>query len=104
MILKRTEKDGMIKAMYESSNILASTYNTVNQQLTIIFNRGAQYTYDEISASEYMRFETADSQGKVLNSHIKKHNFTKLDDVTVPPPSAEYIASLSIKALLILDS
>ena len=30
-----------------------------------------------------MRFEIAESQGKVFNSHIKKYPTTKLDDVNV---------------------
>ena len=33
-----------------------------------------------------------------------KTPITKLEEVTEPPPSAEYIASLSIKALLTLYS
>jgi len=35
MILKRKEKDGIVKAIYSSSNICASVYNTVTNELTI---------------------------------------------------------------------
>lgn len=81
MILKRQEKDGVIKAMYSSSNICASTYNTVNNELTIIFNHGGQYKYADVTKTDYMRFELAESQGSVLNTHIKKYTSTKLDGV-----------------------
>ena len=83
MILKRQEKDGIIKAIYSSSNICASTYNSVNNELTIIFNHGGQYKYADVAKTDYMRFETADSQGSVLNTHIKKYSTSKLDSVDV---------------------
>lgn len=77
MILKRVEKDGVVKVIYDSSNILASTYDKVSRDLTITFKRGVQYKYLDVSPSDYMRFEVAESQGSVLNSNIKKYNFEK---------------------------
>jgi hypothetical protein len=81
MLLKRKEKDGKIKVIYESSNILASTYDTVTQDLTIIFKAGTQYKYAGVSKADYFRFEIADSQGAVFSSHIKKYLTTKLDAI-----------------------
>ena len=81
MILKRKEKDGIVKAIYSSSNICASVYNTVTNELTIIFSNGGQYKYTDVAKTDYMRFETADSQGSVLNTHIKKYTTSKLDSV-----------------------
>jgi hypothetical protein len=81
MILKKQEKDNVVKAIYASSNICASTYNKTNKDLTIIFNNGGQYKYANVSETDYTRFELADSQGNVFNSHIKKHDFEKLDKV-----------------------
>ncbi len=81
MILKRQEKDGKIKAMYESSNILASTYDTATNDLTIIFKAGTQYKYSKVSRTDYMRFEIAESQGAVFNTHIRKYPTTKLESV-----------------------
>lgn len=81
MILKRQETDGIIKAIYSSSNICASTYNTTNNDLVVIFNHGGQYRYTSVSKTDYMRFETADSQGSVLNTHIKKYASSKMDSV-----------------------
>lgn len=89
MILKKQEKDNKVKAIYSSSNICASTYDKTKKTLTIIFNHGGQYQYDNVSGSDYMRFEIADSQGKVLNSHIKSHTTTKLDAVDTKTILAE---------------
>ena len=83
MILKRVEKDDKIKGLYESSNILASTYEPKTKDLTIIFKRGASYTYKNVDKNDYFRFETADSQGEVLNKHIKKYDSIKNDVVDV---------------------
>lgn len=83
MILKRQEKDGIIKAIYSSSNICASTYNSTSNELIIIFSHGGQYKYSDVAKTDYMRFETADSQGSVLNTHIKKYASSKLDSVDV---------------------
>lgn len=79
MILKRVEKENKIKAIYASSNILASTYDKSDNSLTLIFNKGAQYKYPGVSLTDYTRFELAESQGVVLNSHIKKYPFEKLE-------------------------
>ena len=83
MILKRVEKDEKIKSIYESSNILASTYEPKTKDLTIIFKRGAIYTYKNVDKNDYFRFETADSQGEILNKHIKKYEAIKNDVVDV---------------------
>jgi len=83
MILERVEQDELVKALYESSNIVASTYNKTNKNLNIIFKHGGSYTYQNVSATDYMRFETADSQGKILNSNLKSYSFLKHEPVDV---------------------
>ena len=83
MILKRVEKDDKIKGIYESSNILASSYETSTKDLTIIFKRGVSYTYKNVDKTDFFRFETADSQGQILNSYIKKYQSTKNESVDV---------------------
>ena len=79
MILKRQEKDNIIKAIYKSSNVLASTYNKETCELTLIFNKGNQYKYDGVTSNDYTRLELAESQGSVFNTHIKSYPFTKMD-------------------------
>jgi hypothetical protein len=83
MILERIEKNELIDAIYESSNITASTYNKNLKLLNITFSNGSNYTYQDVSETDYVRFETAESQGKVLNSNIKKYSFLKHDNVDV---------------------
>lgn len=81
MILERVEKDELVKAIYESSNIVASTYNRGNKNLNIVFKNGGSYTYQNVPETDYVRFETAESQGKILNSQIRKYAFLKHDNV-----------------------
>jgi hypothetical protein len=81
MILERVEKDDLVKVIYESSNVVASTYNKTNKNLNVIFKYGGSYTYQNVSATDYFRFETADSQGKELNTTIKKYAFLKHENV-----------------------
>ena len=81
MILKRIEKDGLIKALYDSSNVLGSIYNSTTSDLDLIFKSGQKYRYKNVSKSDYMRLEISESQGQVFNTHIKKYAFEKLDKV-----------------------
>lgn len=81
MVLQRVDTGDKIEAIYESSNIIASSFNKQNNDLTVTFKKGGSYTYSKVSNTDYMRFETADSQGKVLNSNIKSYAFSKNDNV-----------------------
>lgn len=64
---------------YESSTIVKSIYNKEKQTLIIVFNKRAQYMYNGVSNTEYMLFETADSQGVELRKSIIKKDTVKLD-------------------------
>lgn len=81
MILKRQERNGKIKAMYSSSTICASVFDTATRDLIVIFNNGGQYKYPSVELTDYTRLETADSSGSVFNTYIKKKypNFEKMD-------------------------
>jgi hypothetical protein len=82
MILKRTEKEQIIEVLYDSSNILASSYDQSNNDLIITFKRGARYVYNGVTPKDYLKFEIAESQGKEFNKVIKpKYGFKKLDDI-----------------------
>jgi hypothetical protein len=83
MILKRQEKNNEIKAIYDSSNVIASIFNTETNELQLIFKSGIKYKYPNVSKSDYMRLETADSQGVIFNTHIKKYIFEKLGNVDI---------------------
>jgi CRISPR/Cas system CSM-associated protein Csm2 small subunit len=81
MIIDKVEKNGIVDAIYESSNIIASQYNQSDKTLNIIFKHGGSYSYSNVENTDYIRFETAESQGKVLNSNIKKYAFIKNENV-----------------------
>jgi len=81
MILKRQEKENVVKALYDSSNIIASVWDKEKNELMLIFNKGTRYKYPNVSSTDYLRFETADSQGKVFNTHIKNYTSEKIDNV-----------------------
>lgn len=83
MLLKRKQQDNKTKVIYKSSTICASIFENDTKALTVIFNNGGQYKYANVSDTDYTRFETGDSQGIILNSHIKKYPFTKLDPLDV---------------------
>lgn len=89
MILKRVEKNGIVKAIYNSSNVLASKYDKANQELTVTFKTGSVYTYAGVPDTDYTRLEISESQGKVLNSVIKKYPVTKGADVDTAAIIAE---------------
>lgn len=83
MILKKTKKDDSIHAVYDSSTVLESIFHPKENILEITFKGGTKYRYNEVKDTDYFRFETAESQGSVLNSHIKKYSFSKMDKVDI---------------------
>jgi len=69
------EKDGTIgyfEAIFNSSNVLKSTYFPKNNKLYISFSRGGTYSYCNIDQIIYDEFETSESQGIYFNENIKK--------------------------------
>ena len=89
MILKRVEKNGIVKAIYNSTNVLASKYDKAKQELTVTFKTGNVYTYAGVPDTDYTRLEISESQGKVLNNVIKKYPFTKGESVDIAAIVAE---------------
>lgn len=64
---------GVFEAIYDSSNVLKSTYFVGSNRLFISFNRGGVYSYSNIGKDLYDEFKNADSQGKFLSQYIKKN-------------------------------
>jgi hypothetical protein len=82
MLLKKDEKNGIVKGFYDSSNILMSEYSKNDNGLTIVFKGGGKYLYKGVTFRDFTRFEIADSQGIVLNKHIKnKYGFDNLGKI-----------------------
>lgn len=71
--VKGTEGDQFVEAIYESSNILMSTYFPQKNKLYVHFNRGGTYSYTNVDEELYKLFENADSQGKFFIREIKKN-------------------------------
>ncbi len=70
---------GYIECIFESSNILMTTYFPKTELLYVSFNRGGVYSYGNVNEEKYNQFETSDSQGKFFVKEIKggDHPFRK---------------------------
>jgi len=86
MVLSKNSYEGNIECLYDSSNIVASKYVTKDKKLALIFKSGRQYVYSDVTFIDYNKFETSESQGKTLNTIIKKYSYSRADnDVDVSP-------------------
>ena len=94
MILSKHEENNTIECLYDSTNILASKYLPDEKKLAIIFKSGTQYVYFDVKNEDYRKFEISKSQGKVMNSVIKKYSYTKSTDIVDVSPIMEQIKNL----------
>jgi len=84
MLIEKQVKGDVVTSHYNSSNLLVSEYNQLKKELIITFKNGGKYKYSGVPATDYIRFEMADSQGKLLNSAIKpNYPYEKLSDIDV---------------------
>lgn len=76
MLIERkefNEKDGSlgyIESVFNSGNVLKTTYFPSMKRLYIAFNRGQTYSYANISPELYQEFEESDSQGVFFHKRI----------------------------------
>lgn len=71
------EKDGSLayhEAIFDSSNILKTTYFPKFKRLYIAFKRGHTYSYSNVTEELYHEFENAKSQGDLFNEKIKSRS------------------------------
>jgi predicted house-cleaning noncanonical NTP pyrophosphatase (MazG superfamily) len=94
MILLKHEENGSMECLYDSSNVLGSKYIVKERKLAVIFKSGRQYVYNDVTYEEYRKFELAESQGKVLNSVVKGHEYEKVEDIVDVTPMLEQINSI----------
>lgn len=73
-ILNEDGTVGYIEAIFDSDNILKTTYFPKNQRLYIAFKRGHTYSYGNISEEIYDEFEDANSQGRYFHQVIDKNS------------------------------
>jgi hypothetical protein len=85
-ILNEDNSMGYIEAVFNSDNVLKTTYFPSNQRLYIAFNRGQTYSYGGITKEMYAEFEAADSQGKYFHKNINnKNKFSTRKEFTLYP-------------------
>jgi hypothetical protein len=61
---------GYIESVFQSDNVLKTTYFPKSQRLYIAFSRGHTYSYANVSPEMYEEFEEADSQGVFFHKRI----------------------------------
>ena len=79
---KKVQRDGTYyEAVYDSTNILQTTYFPHAHLLYISFNRGGVYSYGNVSPELYEEFKAAESQGiffaKTIKSQPTKYPYRK---------------------------
>lgn len=85
--------DNIDRTWYKSSNILYSECidnDNKPKTLKVVFSNGRQYQYNDVDVRDYLFFRDGESQGKSLNSYIKKYACTRLEDVNVDVINEEY--------------
>ena len=65
---------GYIEAVFNSDNVLKTTYFPEAQRLYIAFSRGHTYSYGNVSPELYEEFEDAHSQGKFFHQNIRNNS------------------------------
>ncbi len=72
-ILNEDGSVGYTECVYESDNVLKTTYFPSLMRLYIAFSRGHTYSYSNISPEFYKEFEEAESQGKFFHQKINNN-------------------------------
>jgi hypothetical protein len=80
MLVNIAVNEDNIRVVYESSNIISSIYDKKTLDLIVNFKNNTSYSYSGVKETDYYRFYTAESQGKVLNQIIKKYPTKKIID------------------------
>jgi len=79
MLLERKEfkeKDGSIgyiESVFNSDNVLKTTYFPGIQRLYIAFGRGHTYSYSNVDPDMYEAFENCESQGKFFHKNLNNN-------------------------------
>jgi hypothetical protein len=83
-ILDKDGSVGYIEAVFNSDNVLKTTYFLKSNRLYIAFSRGHTYSYGNISEELYKEFEEAESQGKFFHSRINNKYPTRKEFTLYP--------------------
>jgi hypothetical protein len=89
-ILNEDKSVGYIEAVFNSDNVLKTTYFPQAQRLYIAFSRGHTYSYGNVPREMYNEFEAADSQGKFFHKNINnKNRYPTRKEFTLYPREVE---------------
>lgn len=71
--LENDNSIGYIESIFDSGNVLKTTYFPKNLRLYIAFSRGHTYSYANITQDLYNEFENSDSQGVFFHKKINNN-------------------------------
>lgn len=71
-ILNEKIEGKIISVDIQSTNLKSATYDTEIKKLTMVFNSGNIYEYDNVPWELFTKFRMSESQGKFFNSNIAR--------------------------------
>jgi NAD-specific glutamate dehydrogenase len=77
LILKHSEQGIFEQSFYESSNVLYIKYVDAEQKMTILFESGRLYLYNDVPRYKYLQIRDAQSQGSAINNLLVKNGVGK---------------------------
>ena len=96
-ILNEDKSTGYIESVFNSDNVLKTTYFPQAQRLYIAFGRGHTYSYGNVPREMYDEFEAADSQGKFFHAKINKKYPTRKEFTLYPNEVADLKETVKTK-------
>jgi hypothetical protein len=94
MVLLKQQDENSIECLYDSTNIIGTKYNINEKRMAVIFSSGRQYVYEGVTFTDYSKFETSESQGKLLHTVIKKYPYNQSDIIVDVTPLKEQIEEI----------
>jgi hypothetical protein len=73
MLLRRQEENGVIEALFDSSNLFKCLYLKEQKIMYVFFKKGGVYSYYNVDSEVYGEFEVAESQGQFFSQKIKNN-------------------------------
>jgi hypothetical protein len=71
MLVRRQEENGVVEALFNSSNLFKALYLKERKIMYVFFKKGGVYSYYNVDNVIYEQFEIADSQGEFFSQNIK---------------------------------
>jgi hypothetical protein len=79
MIKSKNYEGTKVICEYDSSNLKKASYDTLTKKLSVTFNNGVIYEYDDVPHETFSALNLSESQGKFFNQNIaKKFTYKKI--------------------------